>query len=87
MSTTALRRLLSEAAEKENKNVVYLGHVLPRSLNSNCGAVATGVTVHAPHYRCDGWLLPIASRRMSNIRTQEDDRLLENRGPGPQTTK
>lgn len=70
----------------EELDGVYLGHVLPRRLNSDCGAVATGVTVHAAHHRCDGRLLPITSWRMSNIRTQEDDRLLENRGPGPQKT-
>lgn len=55
----------------------YLRHVLPRRLNSNCGAVATGVTVHAAHYRCDGRLLPITSWRMSDVGTQEDDGLLE----------
>ena len=68
-------------------NAVYLGHVLSGRLDSHRGAVTAGVAVHAAHHSCNGRLLPITSWGMSDICTQEDDRLLEHRGPGTPTGK
>lgn len=59
----------------------YLRHVLSRCLDSHRGAVTAGVAVHAAHHRRDGRLLPITGWRMCDVRTQEDDRLLEHGGP------
>ena len=59
----------------------YLGQVLPGRLDADSGAVAAGVSVHAAHHRRDGRLLPVARRRVRDVRPQEDDWLLEHRGP------
>ena len=60
----------------------YLGQVLPGRLDADGGAVAAGVAVHAAHHRRDGRLLPVAGGGVRDVRPQEDDWLLEHRGPG-----
>ena len=59
-----------------------MGQVLSGGLDADGGAVAAGVSVHAAHHRRDGRLLPVAGGGVRDVGPQEDDRLLEHRGPG-----
>lgn len=58
-----------------------LGDLLAGGLHPNSGTVPAGVAIHTANHSSNGRLLPIPCRRVCDIRSQEDDRLLEHRGP------
>lgn len=58
-----------------------LGDFLAGRLHPNSGTVPAGVAVHTANDSSNGRLLPIPCWGVRDIRSQEDDRLLEHRGP------
>lgn len=58
-----------------------LGDLLAGGLHPNSGTVPARVTIHTAHNSGNGRLLPVPCRRVRDICSQEDDGLLEHRGP------
>lgn len=58
-----------------------LGDLLAGSLYPNGGTVSAGVAIHTANDSSNGRLLPIPCRRVCDICSQEDDRLLEHGWP------
>lgn len=58
-----------------------LGDLLAGGLHPNGGTVPAGVPIHTANDSSNGRLLPIPCWGVRDIGSQEDDRLLEHRGP------
>lgn len=59
----------------------FLGDLLAGSLHPNGCTVPAGVAVHAANNSSNGRLLSVPGRGVRDIRSQEDDGLLEHRRP------
>lgn len=74
------RRLVEENQQFSNHGAEFLNNFLTMLLNTDGRGISRWVGVHGADDGSNGRLLVVAGRRMGNVGSQEDDRLVEHFG-------